>query len=246
MDGSAPPAPSMSRRHARLAGARCHDNPCLMALLPHRERLQGLRNAATCTRTRVPRLFHVLLRLQPVRLCPNGSFEDSGVRTITSFTLKTSVHHHRQMTMTPTQGQASSTRHVKGSTPEEPCGESIHMILHGSRTCTTPHSNRSPRGVGYPLPLGLTRFPHLPCGRVARKAQANLAVSHHSSTRATDHHVPGTPSPLPEWDTRSGSGSLGYVPLMGCASPPPHARSDGEVIMVPMSLAHVSWSHSPA
>lgn len=83
-----------------------------------------------------------------------------------------------------------------------------------------------PTWSGISAPTRAHSVPHLPCGRVARKAQANLAVSHHSSTRATDHHVPlGTPSSLPEWDTRSGSGSLGYVPLMGCASPPPHARS---------------------
>lgn len=83
--------------------------------------------------------------------------------------------------------------------------------------------------------------------RLRRCSQTNLAVPHHSSTRTTAHHVPlGTPPPLGV-GTCSRSGSLGDVLLMGCAFPfRPMPARDGEIRMIPMSLAHVSWSRSPA
>lgn len=146
---------------------------------------------------------------------------------------RTSVHH-----------RDGNDSHSGASQFHLPC-EGFHTrgavaspsMCHGSYTCITPHSNRSPlesevpapaRACSVPSPpmparaeevvmIPTRSVPHPPCGRgcagsLGEPGRAPITVPHHSPPRP--HSV--LLSHL-GWDTRSGS--LGYVPLMGCASP---------------------------
>ena len=94
-DESQPQEGWMVRHHQHrlcLGGVqgRLDNNPCLMALVPHREQLQGQRYGHVHPySTRVLRLFHVFLCLQQVRLRLGNS---TGVR-------------HCQMAMNPARGK---------------------------------------------------------------------------------------------------------------------------------------------
>lgn len=211
-------------------------NPRLVALAPHRERLQGFTgDGATCTDP----------ACSTFPLPPTGSASPGGPLKDSVGVVRPNRHRLRLGNSTGVHHCQINDSHSGASQLHLPCGEfhtrgavASPSMYHSSCTCTTtPHSNRSPLGSGTPAPaqahsvpsppmpaqaeemvmIPTWSVPHPPCGKGCAES---LDEPGRAPPQFHTHHSPSRPHsvPLPhsELGSRSRSSLLGYVPSGSC------------------------------